>query len=161
MTRPRHVRGLKKAELMPAGPYPFTPKLKGTAARGISFQRKVHKALVAELSDFGPVLDGPWIRYTDTYGQHWCQLDSAINASDRVIVFESKLSLRRLSTALVQLTKLYRPTVELIFNKPVIMCVAFHHWVPDTQFDLPMVDEPSELLSVPLRQPGPYGWHYL
>ncbi len=146
---------------MPSGPYPSNPKLKGSAARGLSFQRKVHRELVGQLAEHGPLLDGPWIRYTDTYGQHWCQLDSALNAKDRVIVFESKLSLRRLSTALVQLTKLYRPTVELIYHKPVVMCVAFHHWIPDTNFDLPTVDDPAELLTVPLRCPGPYGWHLL
>ena len=144
---------------MPSGPWPNEPKLKGSAARGISFQKKVHKHL-APLEAQGTLYESQWIRFTDAHGDHWCQIDSMLEARDRIIIVEAKLSLRRLAAALTQLQKLYRPTVELIFGKPALMLVAFKYWVPDAELEL--IDDPEELFCFsPARRPGPFGWHLL
>lgn len=61
---------------------------------------------------------------------------------------------------MVQLTKCYRPVVELVFNKPVVMLVAFKHWFSGS--DLELIECPEDLLSLPIplaRQP--FGWHVL
>ena len=163
MSRPRKVNGLVKAELMPSGPFPTYPRVKGSAARGLSFQRRVRNYLRSAFVGRANVLDSPWIKYSDVSGSHWCQPDFIIDAPDRVIVVEAKLTLRRLGQALVQLQSLYRPCVELVFDRPAVLCVAFHHWIHDVDTSaIPMVDEPEELLYPwHLRAPALYGWHFL
>lgn len=157
---PRHVRGLKKVEMLPNGPFPKDPKLTGRAAEGIRYQKKVHKAL-GELERFGTLHEEPWIRFCDTYGVHWCRPDSVLETHDRLLVVEAKLSLRRYEDAMTQLNKLYRPTLEELFRKPVAMLMAFRHWLPGS-FDLPMVDDPEELLYYPhSRLAKPVGWHFM
>lgn len=163
MSKPRQVRGLQKVELCAHGPFPTRPKPKGKAAEGFAHQRRVHKAL-AGLSRFGEVVSEPWIRYSDTYGTHYCQPDDLLLSWDRTIVVESKLSLRRLSTARIQLNKLYRPVLESLFQKPVAMLLAFRYWVPlpvEDQ-DLELIHSPIDLLSRPIRDLKSISyWHYL
>lgn len=155
----RQVRGLRKVELMPHGPFSNNSRLRGRAAEGIRHQRRVHAEL-EPLARFGTLRDGPWFRYSDTYGSHWCQPDSVLEAHDRILVVESKLSLRRLDTALAQLTKLYRPTLEMFYSLPVVCLVAFRHWLGDAELEL--VDDPAELVCEPVRSlRRPKGWHLL
>lgn len=153
--------GLTKAEFMPEGPWGDEPKLKGRAAEGIRYQKKVHEEFSA-LGVQGKLYEGPWIRFSDAYGTHWCQPDHVLDARDRVVVAESKLSLRRLDTAVVQLTKLYRPCLELLLGKPVVMVVAFKHWVKGEEDPVPMIDELQDLMSMSIRgKIQPKGWHYM
>lgn len=163
MTKPRHVMGLTKAEIMPKGPWENekTSKLKGRAAEGIRYQKRVHKAL-EELAPQGKLLEGPWIRFSDTYGTHWCQPDHVLEAWDRVLVAESKLSLRRLDTAVAQLTRLYKPCLQFLFpTKPVVMVVAFKHWVKSDEDPVPMIEELQDLMSLPVKGlRKPHGWNY-
>ena len=160
MSKPRHVRGLLKAEMMNEGPFSSEPKLTGKAAEGIRYQKKVHQSLVP-LSRFGDLHREPWIRYTDTYGVHWCRPDDVLETHDRVLVVEAKLSLRRFEGGMIQLNKLYRPVLEMIFQKPVAMLLAFKHWLPG-EFNMQMVEMPEELLYFPPhRLATPAGWHFM
>lgn len=159
MSHPRQVRGLKHVTLESKGPFQSKPKLKGRAALGISYQNKALDQL-EPLSRFGTFRREPWFKYRDTYGIHWCQPDGLLELPDRVITIEVKLSLRRLETALVQLNKLYKPTVEMLFQKPAVPLVIFKHWLGEAEIEL--VDDPEELVYKTLssiRQP--HGWHYL
>ena len=157
MSRPRQVRGLKSITMQPSGPWGPSPKLTGRAAEGMRFQKKVSTRLTS-LSDHGAFYDSPWFSYIDTYGRHWCQPDIVVDLPNRVVVVEAKLSLRRLETGLVQLTKLYRPTMEKFFGKPAVLVLAFKHFLG--QIDLDLIDEPEELLTQP-SSARPLGWHYL
>lgn len=111
----------------------------------------------------GTLLSEPWIKYKDTYGWHWCQPDTVLEARDRVLCVESKLSLRRREVAIAQLDKLYRPVLTRLYDKPVVMVVAFRHWLGEFSDDPRLtIDHPSELMGVPhsdLKQP--FGWNYL
>ena len=160
MTKPRQVRGLKHAEFSAKGPYSNT-KLKGRAAEGIRYQRQVQSRL-EPLADRGYLLNDQWLRYIDTYGTHFCQPDAFLVTDSRVLVVEAKLSLRRLDTAVVQLTKLYSPVLEHIFEVPVAMVVAFRHWIRCDEPPIETVDDPADLLSWPVaRLREPVGWHHL
>ena len=155
--QPNTPQLLWKAEMMNEGP--FKPgKAKGSAKEGLRFQAKVHKAL-ARLKPAGMLLDSPWFKYYDVNGSHWAQPDSVVVCSDRTIVVESKLSLRRLDIAKAQLYKLYIPILWAVFEKPVFPVVAFHHWVRE-HADFPTIAEPKEILTMPVRH-QPIGWHLL
>ena len=159
MSRPRQVRGLKHVTLERTGPWPEQTKLKGRAAEGIRYQNKALDEL-RTLSKFGEVLNSPWFCYHDSYGRHWCQPDALVELPDRVLIVEVKLSLRRLETAIVQLTKLYKPTVERFYGKPAALLVVFKHWLGEAE--IPLVESPEEMVTRSvntLRQP--YGWHFL
>ena len=148
---------LWKAERMNEGP--FKPgKAKGSAKEGLRFQAKVHKAL-AGMRPAGELLDSPWFKYHDSLGSHWAQPDSVVLLADRTIVVESKLSLRRLDTALAQLYRLYIPILWTVFEKPVFPIVAFKHWVAEHSA-FPTLDNPKEILTMPVS-PKPIGWHLL
>lgn len=154
--------GLVSAEILPKGPYPNEPKLKGRAAEGIRYQKKVHGELKA-LAPQGRLYEGPWIRFRDSYGTHWCQPDHVLEAWDRIILAESKLSLRRLDTAVTQLTRLYRPCLQMIFpSKPIVMIVAFKHWLKGVEDPVPMISDLQDLMSMPLTgKIQPKGWHFM
>lgn len=160
MSRPRHVRGLRSVAMTDSGPFPTpTPsKLPRRAAEGIRYQKRALDKLQS-LDRFGDFYRDQWFVYTDANGRHWCQTDGLLAIWDRVIVFEIKLSLRRLETGLAQLTKLYKPTVGAYFDKPVVPCLVFKHWVPGA--DLNLIDNPEELLSYrPSAGACPVGWNF-
>lgn len=160
MSKPRRVMGLKSASLQSEGPFKNPPPLKGRAAEGIRYQRKVHDKLRVELADQGDILQEQWIRFTDAYGVHWCQLDSAFVGRDRVVVVEAKLSLRQHATGVAQLSRLYRPCLELIYDKPVAMLLAFKYWVPGAEVHT--IDSPQDLLYKQFADlKRPWGWHLL
>lgn len=160
MSKPRQVRGLWKVELHDQGPFTKEPRLKGKAAEGIRYQRKIHR-LMEPLESFGPLLEEPWFRYADTYGVHWCRPDSVLELHDRVLVVEAKLSLRRYEDAMTQLNKLYRPVVGEFFSKPVAMVMAFKHWIPGV-WTFPLVQSPEETFTFPIgKLKEPVGWHVM
>lgn len=159
MSRPHKVRQLKHATLRDAGPFNSTPKLRGSAAEGIRFQRRVQSRL-DRLAHIGDVLHDQWIEFSDFTGRHWAQLDSAIVSPERVLIVESKLSLSRIETARIQLDKLYRPLCERIFQKPTALLVAFKHWVPGVEIEL--VEDPRDFMYFePRSLAEPRGWHLL
>lgn len=158
--RPRRVTNLSKAEMIPNGPFP-EPKLRGRAADGIRFQKRVHE-LLQPLEAQCTLYQGQWIKYADAEGPGWCQVDSLAVNCRRVIVVESKLSLRRHDTGVRQLSKLYAPILRHIFNLPVLTVLAFHHWVPGVGEDMELVDHPLDLITAPIGAAArPLGWHVL
>ncbi len=165
MSHPRKVMGLKWARLDPDGPFKGErPKATGKAAEGHRYQARIEREEVKPLERFGQVFSNQWIRFADTYGTHWCELDLAVDAFDRVVVIECKLSLRRLETGLAQLSRLYRPCVEHIFEKPVVSLLVFKHWVgPYAKEDpIPMLDSPVDAFLRPLHSlKQPHGCHIL
>lgn len=158
--RPRRVTNLSKAEMMPNGPF-SEPKLRGRAADGIRFQNKVHR-LLAPLEPQYELHQSQWIRFRDAEGWGWCQVDSLGVNCRRIIVVESKLSLRRHDTGVRQLSKLYAPILRYIYNLPVLTVLAFHHWVPGVGEDMELVESPLDLMTVPIGAAArPIGWHVL
>lgn len=151
------MKGLKTAKLMPTGPFNNEPKLRGRAAEGIRHQNKV-ASLLQDLSPQGDLRVAQWIKGRDSNGDFWLQVDTALEARDRVVIVESKLSLRRLDEAMRQLRS-YRLCLEHIFQKPAVCLVAFHHWFRGA--DLKLIDEPQDLLFLPLPDRACYGWHVL
>lgn len=75
---------------------------------------------------------------------------------------ESKLSLMRVATAVKQLDKLYGPVVEKCFQKPAMKIVAFKYWVKNPEVSLEMLENPLEVLSLPIKKENTiFGWHTL
>lgn len=158
MTKPRHVRGLIWAKEIPESPWKTSPKLSGRAAEGIRFQQKVHEDL-RELARYGELKPEIWIQYRDTYGIHYCSPDDVLVLPNRVMIVESKLSLRRYETARTQLKALYKPVLEYIYQRPTILVLAFKHFCGNLQ-DLTLVPSLEDLLY---ERPGNeiFGWHKL
>lgn len=159
MSRKIHrLKNLQMAEFTAVGPFANDPKLKGKALEGIKYQAQVHREM-QELA--GHLTSEQWIKFTDNGKVHYCRPDSILVSWDRVVVVETKLSLRQLAKALSQL-RLYKPLLERIFNKPVVCVVAFKHWVIGSQDCLPMIKHPEEIVTVPLRGLNkPLGWNYM
>lgn len=158
MTRRVHkLKNLRHAEFVPIGPFTTEPKLKGKALEGIKYQARVHAA-AGVLS--GNVFEEQWIKFRDGSSIHHCRPDTIVEQWDRVVVIESKLSLRQLSKGLAQL-RLYRPILEYIFNKPVVGILAFKHWTLGSKDCLPMVTDLTHTLTTPLPQIRQiHGWNF-
>lgn len=158
MTRRVHkLKALRHAEFVPVGPFTTEPKLKGKALEGIKYQARVH-ALAHDLA--GNIYKEQWIRFKDGSSIHHCRPDTIVDQWDRVVVVESKLSLRQLSKGLAQL-RLYRPLLEYIFDKPVVGILAFRHWTVGSRDILPMIRELHETLYTPLPQLRQiHGWNF-
>lgn len=159
MTRRVHkLRNLKSAEFVSTGPFTSEPKLKDKALEGIKYQAKVHRA--AEALN-GNIYDEQWIRFRDGGSIHHCRPDTIVDQWDRVVVIESKLSLRQLPKGLTQL-RLYKPILERIFTKPVVTILAFKHWTVGSSGCLPMIEDIEHTLTLPLSTLRPiHGWNYL
>ena len=159
MARKVHrLKKLRMAEFVDSGPFATEPKLKGKAAEGIRYQSRVDEEL-SELA--GNRKTEQWIRFNDSGQWHYCRPDSILETYDRVIVVEAKLSLRQLDKAKAQL-RLYRPLLELIFEKPTIGIVAFKNWIIGSENALPMIDHPEQALFRPLSQLKPaLGWNFI
>lgn len=156
MSKPRCVMGLKQVTLEPTGPWP-KPKLKGRAAEGLRYQNRALDKF-AQLAEYGNLYRDQWLSYNDTHGKHWCQPDAILDLPRHTIVAEVKLSLRREETGIKQLTKLYRPTVGKLFDKPVMLLLIFKHWHGES--DLPLITDLKELLFGHTSYFGqPHGWH--
>lgn len=158
MTRRVHkLKALRHAEFVSTGPFMSEPKLKGAALEGIKYQARVHSAALC-LS--GNIYNEQWIRFRDGSSIHHCRPDTIVEQWDRVVVIESKLSLRQLPKGLAQL-RLYKPVLEYIFDKPVVTILAFKHWTVGTRDCLPMIEELHDSLYTPLpslRQI--HGWNF-
>jgi hypothetical protein len=159
MSKKTHrLKKLQAAEFVDKGPFPADPKLKGKALEGIRYQSKIHRVLT-ELP--GDLYEEQWIRFIDNGRYHYCRPDSILVNYDRVIVVESKLSLRQLRKGISQV-KLYKPILEHIFNRPTVGVIAFKHWILGSEDCLPMIGHPEELLSMPTRGlNSTLGWNHM
>lgn len=134
------------------------PKLKGKALEGIRYGAKVHDEL-GELC--GNLYSEQWIRFRDDGQYFYCRPDSILETWDRVLVVESKLSLRQLKKGLAQL-RLYKPILEHIYNRPVVGVLAFKHWIVGSDGCLPMIPHPEVIMTSPVcRFKKTQGWNYI
>lgn len=158
MSRRVHkLKNLRHAEFTDDGPFSTEPKLKGKAREGIVYQSYVHTQAVAL---GGNHYSEQWIKFRDGSSVHYCRPDDINEQWDRVVVVESKLSLRQLAKGLAQL-RLYTPILEAIFGKPVVPILAFKHWIPGSRDTLPMIDELPATLYTPLPQLRRiHGWNF-
>lgn len=96
-------------------------KLKGSAAKGKTYERKVWKYVNKWIEQEGrtelaPIYQ-PWIQFEDANGWGLASPDIVLVAPDRVVVLEAKLS--QTAAAEHQLVKTYFPLLSLLFAKPV------------------------------------------
>ena len=159
MSRKVHkLKNLRSAKFVDTGPFTTEPKLKGKALEGIKYQARVHNRAL-DLN--GNITEEQWIQFRDGSSIYHCRPDTIVEQWDRVVVIESKLSLRQLPKGLAQL-RLYKPLLEHIYSKPVVTVLAFKHWTVGSAGCLPMIDDLSHTLTLPLSTLRPiHGWNYL
>jgi len=123
----RHISGLLWASQGERPQGLTKSKAQGSKALGLSYERKVGKALAKALDD--PLL-GPWYYFLDYYGKGYCQPDVVWLGPDYTLVFEVKLT--DTPAALTQILKLYKPVLELVYGKPVRGVVVTKNLTKDT-----------------------------
>jgi len=149
---------LVSARFVDTGPFTTEPKLKGKALDGIKYQARVHE--VARGLN-GNLYNEQWIQYNDNGRIHHCRPDTIVEQWDRVVVIESKLSLRQFKKGMAQL-RLYKPLLEHIFDKPVVPVLAFKHWIVGSQDCLPMLPTINSVLHAPPNQfSRVHGWNHM
>lgn len=90
------------------------------------------KRAIRELknSNLGTVHYHKWIEFVDANGRGYCEPEAFIEYSDRIVLFECKLTGG--PSGKIQMLDLYKPVLEHIFKKPVD-CLMVCKWVrPDT-----------------------------
>jgi hypothetical protein len=110
------LEGVREA---PAPAWAGKGALKGTRARGLTFERKVGKILT---NIWPQTRAGVWLRFKDWAGEAWAQPDFYVPLEDRVLIFECKLTECR--QAWVQLDK-YKGLLEEMLGLPacrVMVC---------------------------------------
>ena len=95
-----------------------------------------------------------WIRFADGNGPGWAQPDFYLVQPRRVICWEAKLSY--VPEGLDQLTELYVPLLEHIYERPVLPILVFKNpsgvTTEHTEF--------SDTFNLPAFE-DPYLWHWL
>lgn len=124
MHRPSYhhfVRDLRSAFFTQESPWgQKSPKLKGSCAKGKTYERTVHRKLCKVLP-LDAVHYNRWIRFEDSSGRHFAQPDIFILTDKRVILLECKLT--QTEEAEFQLCYLYKPLLELLFPSKEVVCV--------------------------------------
>ena len=87
---------------------------KGAKGRGLSFERKMKKFLDKLDVDF---VHDKWISFVDLNGAGMAQPDFLVVKDDFVLLIECKL--RESESGYEQMLSLYKPLVEMLYNKPV------------------------------------------
>jgi hypothetical protein len=100
-------------------------------AKGISYEKRVAKALVAAYSPTCEVIVAQWIEYEDRYGRAWRQPDCILvptDASLPVVVIETKLSWQQ--DALRKLAEVYAPLIKALWPDRAVRTVQVCHNLP-------------------------------
>lgn len=117
--RQRKLDGLKWVEAAEPPPFAVGPRrLKGMAAKGKAYERKVGTLLTKALASgdlSGDLWLGPWFRFEDTAGKGLAQPDALLILDDRIIIFEAKL--KQTIAALPQI-RLYGELASTLLGKP-------------------------------------------
>lgn len=140
----RRISGLISASIAPDQSWAKARNVRGTAARGLAYERRVLKYLARQqIADGWPcqVIPQPWIRFTDAGGDGLCQSDAILVYADYALVVEIKL--RQNDRAKQQLEWLYEPLVEHLFDLPTIGLEIFKY--PARRKKNSWVDSPSEI----------------
>lgn len=114
------VSGLKSACFTRESPWKKDPKLKGSCAKGKTFERTIYRRLCAVLNP-ADIHYGEWIRFEDSTGKHYAQPDIFIVGEKRIWLIEVKLS--QTPNAFAQMRLLYKPLLEKLFPEKDIVIV--------------------------------------
>jgi hypothetical protein len=114
----RTVVGLKFAEFSPEALMPPNKRRGGSRAQGLTFERKVARALPM-------ALHGPWYHYVDVNGPGICQPDLVLINDEQVIAVECKLT--DTPVAVGQLRELYFPILSAVYSRPVGGIIVVKH----------------------------------
>jgi hypothetical protein len=121
-TREIHiVKNLELASWCSEGPFgKSTTRLKGSFAKGKTFERSVARALARKLEPEALIYNR-WIRFRDAGEWHYAQVDLVVVAQTRLWLLEVKRT--QTTDAWVQLGKLYKPLLEMLYPGLDIICV--------------------------------------
>lgn len=99
---------------------PKNQRLKGTAAKGKTYERKFGRELrdlIAAGKLSGELYRQQWLMFTDQEGFNFAQPDCYVVQSNRVWLFECKRTENK--SACDQLILLYRPLLQFLYELPV------------------------------------------
>lgn len=111
MTRHRIVDGLIWASSCPRPEFLPKPRLRGSKAEGLRYERRVAAAVPRAQT-------GLWFEYIDANGRGWCNPDLVLDLGDILAVLECKRTERQQAQS--QILDLYKPVLELALRRPVI-----------------------------------------
>ncbi len=154
----RTISELHQAELCPR---PLTiprARLKGSAAMGKTYERKVEKHLarwVKREGVDGELYLGQWIKFRDSVGSGHAQPDAFLVQQELVLLAEIKLTQTLLAED--QMNLLYKPLLQFIFGRPVV-CVQICKGLRVDPKEM-QVQDLNELLRFP--RPGCFTYHWL
>ena len=124
-------------------------RARGSAARGLTYERKVGKYLKTL---FPNLKSGVWFQYQDGSGPGYCQPDHFVKLPNQTLLVECKLSEKQ--SGYSQMLDLYRPILEQTYGLPVTCVLAARHIVSRRKLILDVRDA--------LATPGEvYLWHHL
>lgn len=150
----RVISQLQSASLVGHGPKHAKQRLKGSRAKGMTYQRRVGRKLspLGKAEGLGLVKD-QWIYFIDRNGHGYAQPDLYFLGETRLLLLECKLT--QSDSAEDQCRKLYEPLLRQIYGLPIVSCQVFKNIRYRTQT---MVENWDELLT---KTDGHWQWHYL
>jgi hypothetical protein len=148
--RHRQLQGLVSCQVLGTRPNCIPrSRLKGSALRGLTYEKKVGKFLKTLFPDLH---SGQWFSYVDASGHGYCQVDHYAVLANQVLLVECKLT--ETPVGFAQIKDLYRPVLEQRYGLPVTGVQAARHLVSRRNLILNIRDA--------LQQPGrDFLWHHL
>jgi len=119
----RKIDGLVWVRAVEAPPFRLAGRSrKGVLAKGLRYERDFSEFLNQTPFLF---IHGQWWEYQDakSKGYSYAQTDHFSEASDRIVLVETKLTQSLQGEA--QLSRLYEPLLQRNFNKPIVKVQAF------------------------------------
>lgn len=119
----RKIRGLKSARPLSEPPSRFktSPKLKGSRAKGKTYERLVGRKLKRRIENGelnADLVSERWFAFEDDNGFGYCQIDHYLVCPGFIVLIECKLT--QTDSAEDQLKKLYEPILRQVYQCPVI-----------------------------------------
>lgn len=126
------------------------PKLKGTKASGLTYERAVGRHL-SRLYGQKPI-SNQWLRFIDANGQGYAQPDHYFVFEDHVLLIECKRT--QTQKGLHQIDWLYRPLLFALYGRPVIGVMACKYMYKENDWTI------RDIKSLrPCNKT--YTWHWL
>ena len=115
------IQNLRSCKILKNNPWAGKqPKLKGSRAKGKTYERTILRQLKRHFTDLDAIHYNEWIGYTDSTGSNFCQPDIYILLPSYILLLEIKLT--QTENAEIQLRDLYRPLLEALSpGRPVVM----------------------------------------
>ena len=121
--RPREIHRVRGLELCSWSDSPFakdSSRLKGSFAKGKTFERSVARALGRLVSPESLVYNR-WIHFKDATGWHYAQVDLLVLAQTKLWLLEVKRT--QTQDAWLQMGQLYKPLLRVLYPDLDIICV--------------------------------------